>query len=85
MVKITVKNIIQTSVVTAFTIATAFIWKDVIIDTIKLLVPPSEELFYKFIAAVLSTILVVVVIYAILRTESEAETVINRFKHKKIK
>jgi VanZ family protein len=85
MTKVTIKSIIKTSIVTALTIATAFIWKDVIIETIELFLPPREELFYKFIAAVLSTVLVIITIYAVLKTESKAEVVIKRFKHKKKK
>jgi len=82
MTKITISGIIKTSLVTAFTIATALIWKDVILDIIKILVPPSEELFYEFLTAVFSTIIMIILIYVILRTEYEAEIVIKRIKKK---
>jgi len=82
MPKITVANIIQTSIVTAFTIAAALIWKDVIVEFIELVVPSGGALIYKFIAAILATALVVVAIYAVLETESEADKVIKRMKRR---
>ncbi len=76
----TTSQIIQTSIITAFTIAAALIWKDVIVEFIELLVPPPTGLIYKFIAAVIATLLVVIAIYALLKTESEAEKVIKEIK-----
>lgn len=83
MEKVTISWIIKTSIITAFTIAAALIWKDVITDFINLLVQPGEELFYKFIAAVLATIFVVVAIYIILKTESETKFFIRKLRRKK--
>jgi len=82
MPKITISNIIQTSIVTAFTIATALIWKDVIVEFIELVFPSEGALLYKFIAAILATGLVIVAIYAVLETESEADKVIKRMKRR---
>ena len=82
MPKITVSNIIQTSIVTAFTIAAALIWKDVIVEFIELVFPSGGALLYKFIAAILATGLVIVAIYAVLETESEADKVIKRMKRR---
>ncbi len=81
MPKITVSNIIQTSIVTAFTIAAALIWKDVIVEFIDLVFPSEGALLYKFIAAILATAVVVVAIYAVLETESEADKVIKKIRH----
>lgn len=80
MAKTTIQDVIQTAIVSAFTIATALIWKDVIIEIIELLVPSGKALIYKIIAAVLATLLVVAGIYAALKTESEAEVVIEKIK-----
>ena len=82
MEKVTVGGIVKTSIVTAFTIAAALIWKDVISEAIELLVPPSDKLFYKFIAAVIATIIVIIAIYVILKTEPKAEFVINRLRRR---
>lgn len=83
MPKITVSNIIQTSIVTAFTIAAALIWKDVIVEFIEMVVPSGGALVYKFIAAILATAFVVVAIYAVLETESEADRMIKKMKGRK--
>ena len=82
MPKITIAHIIQTSIVTAFTIAAALIWKDVIVEFIELVFPSGGALWYKFIAALLATVLVVIAIYAVLETESEADRVIRKIKRK---
>lgn len=83
MPKITVSNIIQTSIVTAFTIAAALIWKDVIIEFIEMVVPSNGALLYKFIAAILATVFVIIAIYALLETESEANRMIKRMTGRK--
>lgn len=83
MPKITISHIVQTSIVTAFTIAAALIWKDVIVEFIELVVPSGGTLLYKLIAAVLSTGFVIVVIYALLETESEADRMIKKMKGRK--
>lgn len=83
MVEVTVTNIVKTSIVTAFTVAAALIWRDVIVDIIELFVPPREEVFYKLLAAIIATILVIMAIYVILKTESEAEIVVRKFKHRR--
>jgi len=49
MVKVTLGGIISTSIITAFTIATALIWKDIILEVITKLVPTGEQLFYKIL------------------------------------
>ncbi len=74
-----VKSIINASIVSAFTIAAALIWKDVITGFIDLFVPPGEELFFKFVAAAIATLLVIVAIYILLKTESKAGSIIKKF------
>ncbi len=80
MANTTISYIIQTSIVTAFTIAAALIWKDVIIEFIELIVPPPTGLIYKLIAALIATIFVIIAIYAVLKTESEAKKVITEIR-----
>jgi len=81
MAKITIKNIIQNSIVPAFTIAAALIWVDFIREAIKLFFPIST-ISSKFLAAVIATIFVIIAIYLILRVESQAERITNNFKRK---
>ena len=83
MAKQDINQVIKTMTVTAFTIATAFIWKDVILDTIDAFVPPGEDLFYKFIVAVIATIMVLIAVYVLLKTENEAEYLLKRLMKRK--
>lgn len=85
MSKITIRHIIKTSIVTAFTIAAGLIWKDVIIDSINLVFPPSDQLLFKLLAAIIATIFVIIAIYVMLKTESEAEFVVGKIKNLKSK
>ena len=47
MVAPTLGGLMKTSVVYAFSLAAALIWKDVIVEFIEIIVPPGEELMYK--------------------------------------
>ncbi|MEX0932750.1 MAG: DUF5654 family protein [Candidatus Pacearchaeota archaeon] len=77
---ISVGGIVKTSLVTALTIAAALVWKDVFTHTIEILFP-GEILFYQFIGAIIATVLVVLVIYVVLKTESRAEILIRDLTH----
>lgn len=79
MAKITIGGIIKTSLVTGFTIATALIWKEVIVDAIHEFFPAKDLLLYEFLVAVLATIIIVVMIYLILKAEDETEIVLSHF------
>lgn len=78
--RVTISWIVNTSIITAFSIAAALIWKDVIVDFINIIVPPREQLFYKFLAAVIATLIVIIAIYFILRAESKAERIFRFIK-----
>jgi len=80
----TVPRIIETSIVSAFTIAAVLIWKDVIVEAIDLLVPHGDTLMYKFIVAVFSTVVVIIAIYVILNTEKRAEMTLRNFRNNHI-
>jgi hypothetical protein len=75
--KSTIRETIHSSIIAAFTIAAALIWKDVIVGAIEVFVPPSEALFYKFVSAVAATVLVIFGIYVLSKTEAEADYIIH--------
>lgn len=75
-----IRKVIETAVISAFTLAAALIWRDVIIGFIEFFVPPGEELFYKLLAAVVATIILVIAIFVVLKTEREADYVLARIK-----
>jgi len=76
---ITVGGIVKISIVTAFTIAAALIWKDLFSETIQKFYP-QDVLFYQFIGAIVATIFVVLTIYIVLKTESRTETILKGWK-----
>src|SRR3989338_9193278 len=78
MVKEDIAEIIKTSLITAFTIAAALIWKDFIEVLLKAIIPESKQLLSQFIAAILATVLVIIAIYFILKTEDEFEKIIRK-------
>ena len=80
-----IRHIVQTSIVTAFIIAAALIWKDFFDEIFKIIFPATDQVFYKFLGAVFSTLLVIIAIYLTLKTEEEAEYVVKIFKKKKSK
>ncbi len=71
---------LETAIIAAFTIAIAFVWKDVIIETIEHFVPPGEDLLVKYIVAILATVIMALVIYFTQKTENEAEFVIHKIE-----
>ena len=81
MTYISIRERIEQAIIYAFTLAVALIWKDVILDIIEVIVPAKEELFAKILTAIIATILVIVIVYLIIRTESQAESVYKKFKH----
>lgn len=83
MPKTTISGIVNTSIITAFTIAAALIWKDVIMAVIEVFVPPNQKLLYQFLAALIATLLVVIAIILILKTEQEVEVLEKRFGKKR--
>ena len=89
MAELSLRTIIKTSVISSFSFAAALIWRDVIIEAIETLFPTNEQLLYKLIVAVLATIIVIIAIYVIIKTEDEAaylyKTYTKRHKKKKKK
>ena len=81
--KTSIRRVIHTSIITAFSLAAALIWKDVIMDAIKYVVPPGEMLFYKFLAALIATGIVILAIYIILKTEQEASSFLGWFRRRR--
>ncbi|MFH1455356.1 MAG: DUF5654 family protein [archaeon] len=82
MEKITFTRIFKTSIVTALTVAVAFIWRDVILNIIHYFFPSNGVVYYELIIAIIATIFAVILIYFVLKTEFEAEKVFKKFRKK---
>jgi len=81
MTKISIGSVIKTSIVAAFTFTAALMWREVFVDTVSLFFP-EDALLYKFIAAIIITIFVIIAIYIILKTEQEAGGFFKNLKRK---
>ncbi|MBI2084299.1 MAG: hypothetical protein HYT70_01660 [Candidatus Aenigmarchaeota archaeon] len=55
----------------AFAFVAALTWNDLIRETISRVVSPSEELFYKYIAALIVTVIAIVIIYILSKFKSK--------------
>jgi hypothetical protein len=71
------EHIVRSAMVTAFTIAVALIWKDVIVSAIDTFIPPGDELHAQFFAAVIATALVIVAIKVFVNAEEKAEKMMD--------
>jgi len=80
--KVKLGGIIESSLITAFTIVAALIWKEAISNAISQFVPERQELFYEFLIAIFVTIIVIIAIIIIVKTGSETEIIIRKVKEK---
>jgi hypothetical protein len=86
MAKITPKTTIHTALITAFTLTAALLWRDTIVAVIEYLVPPKEKVIYEFLVAIIATMILILAIYIIFKTESEARHLSKLIqKRKKLK
>lgn len=83
MEKVRIHTLVKTSIITTFTFVTALIWRDVIFDIIKLMIPQSEQLTAKIIFAVIATVLAILIMYAFLETEYDTEILLKKIMKKK--
>ena len=79
---VSTKKVVKTAIITALTLAVALIWRDVIVSALSTLFPPNNLLLSQLIVAILSTIIIIVIIIIFLKTEQEAQEIVNRFKIK---
>lgn len=68
-----VKTIFMTSILTALAFVVGLFWNDAIRAAIEELVPQGTGIFYKFLAAVIVTVVVVIVTYLLIRSQRIAE------------
>ncbi len=80
--KITPKKIVKTSLISAFTLATGFMWRDVINSLIETIVPMGERMFYKLLAAIVATILLILAIIIITKTDTEIDFIVKKISKK---
>ena len=69
------EHIVRSSIVTAFTIAVALIWKDVFTEAVNTFIPPGEHLVAQFVSAAFATALIIIVLKVFLSGEEKAEEI----------
>ncbi|MBL7160676.1 MAG: hypothetical protein ISS93_02370 [Candidatus Aenigmarchaeota archaeon] len=65
-----IKSLVITMILGAFGFLVALAWRDAIKDTIDLFVPSGEGLIYTYIAAILVTVIAVVVAFVLLKLQN---------------
>ena len=68
------RNVLIALIISSFGFVAALFWRDAIKELILKFVPESEGLAFYFVAAIISTIIAVIVIYVLARFIREDET-----------
>ena len=63
--KLNFRGVVATAIISSFGFVIALFWRDAITATINKIIPEGEELFYQYLAALVVTIVAVVVIYLV--------------------
>ncbi len=70
------------SIVSALALVVGLFWNDAIKSTIEQIVPQGDSLFYKYLAAIFVSVIVVVFVYIIMRAQRLAEKRLEEIKNK---
>ena len=65
-----IKTIVTTMILSALGFLVAFQWRDVIKETIEVMIPAGEGLLYKYGVAVLITIIAVVITFVLIKIQN---------------
>ena|SRR3989338_436362 len=68
--KMDFRAIVFTAIITALSFVVGLFWRDAIADTINSIIPEGEGLFFKYLAAVIATIIVVIFAYILVRAQN---------------
>ncbi|MFA4820549.1 MAG: DUF5654 family protein [Candidatus Aenigmatarchaeota archaeon] len=82
-----VRTLVLTSIISALALVVGLFWNEAIKAAIDEIVPQGEGLFYKFLAAMIVTFVVVVIIYVIVHSQRIAEKrlgEIRKFREKRL-
>lgn len=85
MKKVKIGEVIKAAILSAFTIATALIWKDIIMEAIALFFDKKDQIIYEIITALIATFILIIAISIILKTEDEAEYIVKKIKDRRKK
>ncbi|MBN2043309.1 MAG: hypothetical protein JW754_05910 [Candidatus Aenigmarchaeota archaeon] len=72
--KLDIKGVILTLIISSFGFVAALFWRDAIRELILKFVPESQGITFYFAAAIIATVIAVIVIYILSRFLKEEET-----------
>ncbi len=82
--KLDFEGIIIGSIITAMAFVVGLFWRDAIKETIEYFLPEGQGLIYKYLIALLATIIVVIMAYILIRFQRiEIKKVVKEKVHKK--
>ncbi len=67
--KLDIRGLFISAIVTALAFVVGLFWNDAIRSAIEQIIPTGEKIFYKFIAAAIVTIAVVIISYLLYRSQ----------------
>jgi len=68
-----VKGIMVTALMTAFAFVVGLFWKDAITETINSILPGGEGLIYKYISAIIATVIITIMAFLLVKTNKKKE------------
>lgn len=67
--KMEFKNMMITLIVAAMGFVAGLFWRDAIMETINQLIPEGEGLIYKYIVAIIATIIIIILIFVLVKLQ----------------
>jgi len=78
-----IEKAMKSALIGAFTFAAALIWKDFFTELIEQFVPQGDAIYYQLLAAGVATVIIIIAIYVVMKTEYEAEHLFRKMSAKK--
>jgi len=66
------------SIITAMAFVVGLFWRDAISETINTILPKGEGLFYKYVAAIVATIFVIVIAYVLIKFKEKKDEALQK-------
>ncbi|MCX6815546.1 MAG: DUF5654 family protein [Candidatus Aenigmarchaeota archaeon] len=74
------RTLFMSSIVTALALVVGLFWNDAIKTTIDQIVPQGDSLFYKYLAAIIVTLVVAILVYIVMQGHKAAEKRLKKLK-----
>src|SRR3989344_8474576 len=75
-----VRAVVMTSIISALALVVGLFWNDAIKSAIDEIIPQGQGLWYKFAAAIMVTVIVVLIIYIAMHSQKAAEKRLREIK-----